>query len=171
MHDRPPTQSGHSTLKRRGLLLFALLGAVAVGGIVTVVSLDWSAGPTVRANPDDLAQVSLGKTIYADNCASCHGANLAGQPDWRVHKEDGRLPAPPHDETGHTWHHPDEQLFQITKLGLKPPLAPDGYESDMPSFGGTLSDEQIWAVLAFIKSTWPEETRARRSLRDSAAKP
>lgn len=35
--------------------------------------------------------------------------------------------------------------------------APAGYESDMPAFGGILSDDEIRAVLAFIKSTWPEE--------------
>jgi mono/diheme cytochrome c family protein len=151
-------------------LLWALLGLVTVGGIVAAATLDWSAGPAIQANPDAPDQVLLGKTVYAESCASCHGAKLEGQADWRIRKSDGRLPAPPHDETGHTWHHPDEQLFRITKLGLKPPLAPDGYESDMPAFEGTLTDEQIWAALAFIKSTWPKHIRDRRSLRDSAAK-
>ena len=151
-------------------MLLALLGVATVGGIIAAATLYWSAAPDIQANPDAPDQVSLGKTVYADNCASCHGASLEGQADWRIRKSDGRLPAPPHDETGHTWHHPDEQLFRITKLGLKPPLAPDGYESDMPAFEGTLTDEQIWAALAFIKSTWPEHIRDRRSLRDSAAK-
>ena len=64
------------------------------------------------------------------------------------------MPAPPHDESGHTWHHADGVLFAITKRGLVPPHAPVGYESDMPAFGGKLSDEEIWAVLAFIKSHW-----------------
>jgi mono/diheme cytochrome c family protein len=66
----------------------------------------------------------------------------------------GRMPAPPHDESGHTWHHPDRVLFAITKDGLVPPHAPTGYESDMPAFAGKLSDEEIWAVLAYIKSHW-----------------
>ena len=156
-------------------VLSALLGVVTVGGIIAAVTfnwatLDWSNAPAIQANPDGPDQVSLGKTVYAGSCASCHGAKLEGQAEWRIRKSDGRLPAPPHDETGHTWHHPDEQLFRITKLGLKPPLAPDGYESDMPSFEATLTDEQIWAALAFIKSTWPKHIRDRRSLRDSAAK-
>ena len=34
-----------------------------------------------------------------------------------------------------------------------------GYESDMPGFAGVLSDEEIRAILAFIKSTWPERQR------------
>ena len=72
------------------------------------------------------------------------------------------LPAPPHDETGHTWHHADEQLFRLTRLGVKPPLAPEGYQSDMPAFDGVLTDAQIRAVLAFIKSTWPIDIRDRQ---------
>ena len=35
------------------------------------------------------------------------------------------LPAPPHNETGHTWHHPDEMLFAITKYGREGLDAPD----------------------------------------------
>jgi len=107
-----------------------------------------------RADPGDAARVALGQRVYAQNCASCHGAKLEGQPEWRRRLPNGRMPAPPHDETGHTWHHADAQLFAITKHGLVPPNAPAGYESDMPAFGQTLSDEEIWAVLAYIKSHW-----------------
>jgi len=146
-----------------------LLAVVAVGGIAA--ALNWFDTPLFGAKSDNLEQISVGKTVYADSCASCHGVNLEGQANWRSRKDDGRLPAPPHDETGHTWHHPNDQLFKITKFGLNPPIAPQGYESDMPSFKDTLTDEQIWAVLEFIESTWSEETRERRALRGSAAKP
>jgi MFS family permease len=76
------------------------------------------------------------------------------------------MPAPPHDATGHTWHHTDSMLFSITKYGLLPgKYAPPDYRSDMPAFIGTLSDEEIWAVLAYIKSFWPQELRkAQRDL-------
>jgi mono/diheme cytochrome c family protein len=74
------------------------------------------------------------------------------------------MPAPPHDDTGHTWHHPDAVLFGITKEGLVPGVyAPPGYQSDMPGFGGTLSDEEIRAVLAYIASRWSERARAHQS--------
>ena len=66
---------------------------------------------------DDPVALTLGKPLYDDNCASCHGGDLEGEPDWRIPDEDGFLPAPPHDATGHTWHHPDAQLFAITKHG------------------------------------------------------
>jgi mono/diheme cytochrome c family protein len=104
-------------------------------------------------NPD----LSLGKALYAQHCAACHGAKLEGQPDWRARLPSGRMPAPPHDDSGHTWHHADEVLFGITKNGLVPPYAPAGYQSDMPAFAGTLSDAQIRAVLAYIASHWSAE--------------
>ena len=129
----------------------------------------WRGGSVLdQADPENAHQVARGRVVYAQHCASCHGDSLQGQPNWRERKVDGKLPAPPHDDTGHTWHHPDEQLFRITKVGVKPPLAPDGYESDMPSFAETLSDEEIWAVLSFIKSTWSEKSRAYQKRIDEA---
>jgi mono/diheme cytochrome c family protein len=111
-------------------------------------------GDGPRADPRNAAKVAAGGKLYAQHCASCHGVNLEGQANWRRRLPNGRLPAPPHDESGHTWHHPDRVLFGITKNGLLPPYAPKGYESDMPAFGGKITDEEIWAVLAYIKSHW-----------------
>jgi len=105
----------------------------------------------------------LGQKLYAQHCAACHGAKLEGQPDWRKPLPNGRMPAPPHDESGHTWHHPDEVLFGITKNGLVPPYAPPGYQSDMPAFAGTLSDEAIRAALAYIASHWSGEVMKLRA--------
>lgn len=101
--------------------------------------------------------LAAGSEIYALRCAACHGSRLEGQPDWKRRLANGRMPAPPHDASGHTWHHSDQDLFTITKGGLAAVL-PD-YESDMPAFGAQLSDADITAVLAFIKSTWPERQR------------
>jgi mono/diheme cytochrome c family protein len=103
------------------------------------------------APPGDLA---LGAKLYAQHCGACHGMKLEGQPNWQQRLPNGRMPAPPHDETGHTWHHPDEVLFGITKHGLVPPYAPAGYASDMPAFAGTLSDHEIRSVLAWIATHW-----------------
>ena len=113
-----------------------------------------AAGDDPRADAANAELVKLGARVYGQHCAACHGARLEGQPNWRRRLPNGRLPAPPHDESGHTWHHPDDVLFAITKDGLAPPYAPRDYESDMPAFGGKLSDAEIWAVLAYIKSNW-----------------
>jgi mono/diheme cytochrome c family protein len=111
----------------------------------------------------DPAQLALGEKIYAQQCAACHGARLEGQPNWQKKLPDGKFPAPPHDDSGHTWHHPDEVLFGITKHGLVPPYAPAGYESDMPAFAGKLSDDEIRAVLAYIRLHWSEEVLKLRA--------
>lgn len=106
-----------------------------------------------------MAQSALpdGQALYLEYCASCHGANLEGQPNWMQRLPNGRLPAPPHDETGHTWHHSDEQLLVIVRDGLAA-IAP-GYETDMPAFGGKLGDQEIIAILDYIKQSWPERER------------
>lgn len=109
-----------------------------------------------QADPNDATKVMLGKRVYEQHCASCHGASLEGQPNWKQRRPDGRLPAPPHDESGHTWHHHDSVLFGMVKKGLVPDYAPPGYESDMPAFGSKLSDQEIWAVLSFIESHWKD---------------
>ena len=73
----------------------------------------------ISLKPDDQGLVDLGKLVYKNNCASCHGVNLEGQEQWRQPDGDGYMPAPPHDESGHTWHHPDDYLFLMTKYGLE----------------------------------------------------
>ena len=113
--------------------------------------------------------IVAGERLYQQQCASCHGANLEGQPNWRSQNEDGVLPAPPHDATGHTWHHDNALLFEYTKLGGKGALAARGmadFNSGMPAFEGVITDDEIWNILAYIRSTWPErmrETQANRN--------
>ena len=116
-----------------------------------------------------VAQEHDGRSLYETNCASCHGAQLEGQPDWMSRLPNGRLPAPPHDETGHTWHHSDGQLFRIVKESLAA-IAP-GYETDMPAFADRMTDDEIRAVIDFIKSTWPDRERDYQRSRSEADGP
>ncbi|MDP2334067.1 MAG: cytochrome c [Reyranella sp.] len=115
---------------------------------------------TSQTDSARMAQLETGRRIYAEACAACHGASLEGQANWQKRLPNGRMPAPPHDALGHTWHHSDEVLFRITKDG--PAAYPAGYQTDMLAFGGRLTDEEITATLAFIKSTWPPEVRAKQ---------
>ena len=130
----------------------------ALGGILAASGGAHAA--ELRLRPDDAALVARGAGLYAEHCAACHGAALEGQPDWRERGPDGRLPAPPHDETGHTWHHDGPALHGLVKFGVAEAVGLDGYESDMPAYGGILDDEEILAVLSYIKSTWPADVRA-----------
>jgi len=99
-------------------------------------------------------EVERGRNIYDQHCASCHGIDLKGEPghpDWRQRKANGRLPAPPHDESGHTWHHPDAQLFAITKHGPGKLIGDPDYPTDMPGFDGVLSDAEITALARYVR--------------------
>lgn len=147
---------------RIGLLV---LGAIAVVAFATAAMTQDETAPgeapldgvSFLGQPIAPDTLAAGAEIYAARCAACHGAKLEGQPDWKRRLANGLMPAPPHDASGHTWHHPDQDLFLITKEGLAA-VVPD-YKSDMPAFGAELSDAEITAVLAFIKSTWPERQR------------
>lgn len=145
-------------------------GAISVASALLIIvilaaaiALSWwqlRSRPTDSMDTSDPDIVAQGRAVYEQHCASCHGAKLEGQPDWRSRLPSGRLPAPPHDASGHTWHHPGAVLFGIVKNGAEA-YAPPGYQSDMPAYGNVLTDPEIWAALAYLKSTWPVEIQRR----------
>lgn len=136
-------------------LVFGVIGVVVIGAAALLYSATRQSAPAF-IDPADHTLVMQGKVIYANNCAACHGESLQGQPNWRERMPNGKLPAPPHDKSGHTWHHPDAMLVDMVENGLVPgKTAPPGYVSDMPAYRDILSDQEIIAVIAYIKSTWP----------------
>jgi mono/diheme cytochrome c family protein len=141
----------------KGLPALLGVGTLAALGAGTYLWTNAAANAESGAMPKN-ADIVVGQNLYAETCAACHGANLEGQENWKSPGEDGRLPAPPHDDTGHTWHHSDQVLFRYTKLGGREMLAAQGMEFDsgMPGFGDQLTDQEIWNILGYIKSTWPE---------------
>lgn len=159
-----------SLLARKRRLVAWVLGGVCVftSTVIFLFLAEQLRRPRIDGN--DAAQVEIGRGIYAEACASCHGASLEGQLNWRQRLPNGRWPAPPLEASGQAWRHADRVLFAITKEG--PGAYPPGYETDMPAFGQRLTDEEIAATLAFVKSAWPADIRirqARRSLKSSNA--
>lgn len=145
----------------------ASIASALAAGLLSLSLLSGCAGDASEGiNPRDAAQVAVGERVYRTYCSVCHGAELEGQPEWRRRLPSGRLPAPPHDDTGHTWHHANAELIAMVRDGMVPPLAPEGYESDMPAYADILTDDEIRAVLAFIQSRWSDEVWAlRRQMR------
>jgi hypothetical protein len=93
------------------------------------------------------------QALYEMHCAECHGIEGEGQ------QPDPNAPgmAPPHNESGHTWHHPDQQNFATVWLGT----------ANMPAFHDTLTAEEILFVLGYIKHWWGDsylETQEGRTL-------
>jgi mono/diheme cytochrome c family protein len=106
--------------------------------------------------PDlDPGLVAMGADLYTAHCAECHGPDLRGDPNWMSPADDGGFRPPPHDPSGHTWHHADDLLIQIvlTGYGFEEP------QSRMPTFGDKLTREEVVAILEYIKSHWGPEER------------
>ena len=138
-----------------------VLVAAGTGLVLLLAGVLWYVASNRDGSGADASSsevVALGADVYGEHCAVCHGVDLEGEPDWRRRRADGTLPAPPHDATGHTWHHSDELLFRLTRDGLAA-IAGDDYQTAMPAYAGILSDGEIWAVIAYIKSCWPAEIR------------
>ncbi len=139
------------------------IAAIATAAVIIFVAWE-HVGSRALVNglqPGDPILLATGARVYAERCASCHGTQLEGQPDWQSRGADDLLPAPPHDATGHTWHHRDELLFRITKFGMAKAINLPDYKSSMPIYEGVLSDEEIVAVLSWIKSRWPTSVREK----------
>jgi mono/diheme cytochrome c family protein len=150
-------------------ILLIVLGSLSPGPVGMARAQAPTTPSTPQADPDNAEQVALGQRVYMSFCAGCHGAELEGQPNWRRRLPLGNFPAPPHDKTGHTWHHADQWLFEIVKYGGRY-HAPARYRSAMPAYQDMLSDAEIWAVLAFIKSHWPADIRAKQAQRNARAR-
>jgi len=122
---------------------------------------------STRTTPSDQSinarvseSVPAGAILYAQNCAVCHGDNLQGQPNWQQANADGSYPAPPHDASGHTWHHNDAYLIAVTTYGG---AAVTGVKTNaMPAFQNQLSDSDIALIINYIKGTWPDDIKAQQ---------
>lgn len=163
---RAPRRRGRSTRTRHSWLRLASLGvwfASVLAGLVWLrVGTLGSGRPDVPTDPRELERFRRGEALYAQHCASCHGAKLEGEPDWQRLRPDGAYAAPPHDGSGHTWHHPDAQLLEIVRDGGQA-YATSGVRSRMPGFGGVLSDDEIRTILSFIKRHWSARERAHQA--------
>lgn len=153
--------------RRFWLFGLPLLLTAAIGGgtIWALTAKEHSPG-----DPGDVDQVANGKAIYGRDCARCHGDDLGGEFGWlkkevELSEKEVELMlknlddvAPAHDDSGATWRHDDKTLFSIIKDGPEIALAKAG--SRMPAFHDRLQDEEIWSVVAFMKTHWQDDRGA-----------
>lgn len=142
--------------------------------VLVIISLMMSACTTGRSDEQYIATnpeaYTLGQQVYIQNCASCHGENGEGQfPDAPMQPDStGRIGAPPHNGEGHTWHHDDELLYQIVREGG---MGNAQMFYPMPAFGEQLSEEEIEAVIFYIRTFWTEEQRQSQQAISNATQP
>jgi len=144
--------------------------AVACAAQASTLAATTSLPPLPTLDP---AWIQTGKELYQANCATCHGAQAEGAPNWATPGPDGLYPAPPQDDTGHTWHHSDRVLYETIYGGMGDPLRP-GSPLRMPAWSDKLNDAEIRALIAYFKSLWTEEHRRwqwEQTLKDFAPTP
>jgi mono/diheme cytochrome c family protein len=96
-----------------------------------------------------------GEALYQANCQRCHGGATGGS----------MMDMPPrHNANGHTWHHADQQLIDTVLNGsgqmgemMRGMMGDPGVR--MPAFRDVLTEEDVRAILAYIKTWWTEEQR------------
>jgi len=137
------------TLRRRW---FALPGVV-VAGVLTWLAVPHLDLLFIPATPTSFYRsptsfstetIVAGAALYPGHCASCHGADGRGDGP-----QAAALPVPPADLTApHLWEHPDGELFWWLSHGME---APEGGLA-MPGFADVLGDDDIWALIDFIRA-------------------
>lgn len=144
--------------KKYLLLLLSISGFILIPGCTDPISTatklleQIQQGQTEMVKRDfDPAQIEQGRALFQQNCAGCHGLNAEATPDWRKPLENGRYPPPPLNGTAHAWHHSTEELKRFILKG-----GPPG-EGRMPGWEDKLTDQEINAILVWIKSLWPDE--------------
>src|SRR4030095_508246 len=114
-------------------LVMGLLAAVGCGGPKT----DTAGGVS--------GDVAAGKAKFEQNCAVCHGTSGKGDGPGAA-----ALNPKPRDYTNAAYMktRSDDQLRKVIKEGG----AASGFSAVMPPWGGTLSDQDITNVIAYIRT-------------------
>lgn len=132
---------------RYAILLLPLLAAFAAA---------WRLGPqaqppaqptaAVPAQPPGLSRVEeTGKRLYVAICAYCHGVNGDG---FGLNAPNLAVPPRDHTDASYMASRTDEQLFAVIKYGG----GAQGRSNLMPPWGGRLSDREITALVAYVRT-------------------
>ncbi len=122
---------------------------VLIGGIANALVWFWPRqnSSTLELPSYPVEQVALGQTIFQANCSSCHGVDGSGYAQENI-------PAPAVNGTAHAWHHTDAQISGWIRDGV----------GQMPAIGTDWSDDEIDAVLSYIKQWWGPDELSRQTI-------
>jgi mono/diheme cytochrome c family protein len=148
------------------------VGLAAIAACVAIVGYISANRPAEQslAAIENQKQVELGQLTYQQNCMGCHGVKLKGKPSWEVASPNQA--GIPLSADGTTWHMSDNHLFDAiatgerVKAGKTTRVHEQAYAK---SAGGRLTDNEIWALIAYFKTTWTVrqiESQKETSLRE-----
>jgi len=116
----------------------------------------WDLVAFLWASNTDPQKLALGKELYAENCAACHGEQAGGDGVFAEQQ-------PGDDETnsnqtrinGHSLATPADFTAAETMLGASPSLLQGkivrgGMGTGMPYWGPVFTEEQIWALVDYL---------------------
>lgn len=134
-----------SALRRSALgrtLISLRLPALALGAVLVVAGFFTPTPETRLPNPipRTVDSISVGRDVYLSNCSACHGADARGGGPLA-----DTTPVRPPALAG-----PGSHLGQHTDGDLHYLIA-NGTSTGMPAWAGTLTDEQIWHVINFLR--------------------
>jgi mono/diheme cytochrome c family protein len=131
----------------------ALLALLISGGII-MTSASFAAVPdplsaadakTLKSpTPYSKTSIDKGKRLFLQNCTGCHGDD--GKAELAVIAEATNLTEPKGYKDGTT----EGELFRNIR---------DGAGTQMPPFKDTLNEQQIWDLVNFVRSLWPDSMR------------
>ncbi|MGY4624546.1 cytochrome c [Bradyrhizobium sp. USDA 4486] len=107
--------------------------------------------------------ISLGKTVYDKNCASCHGAQGEGKPPhW----------PPLANNQSIEMQSAVNPIRMVLNGGYPPGTKGNPMPYGMPPFAGLLSDNEVAAVVSYIRTAWgnrgtPVSAREANELRSA----
>ena len=102
----------------------------------------------------DFLQMKRGGELFQQHCASCHGKNAEGAPNWQQRDKNGKFPAPALNGTAHAWHHPTKVLIDVIQNGT------ERIGGNMPPWKDKLSEAQIRDIIAWFQAKWSDEIYA-----------
>ncbi|MFQ5808231.1 MAG: CopD family protein [Armatimonadota bacterium] len=126
---------------RTSIAAFSVI-AVGVLAISFLPGEEEQAGNPIASTSESIA---VGRTLYAQNCMSCHGQNGRGDGPLAP-----TLSVPPADFRVHIPYHQDDFFFRVMTNGLG---------TIMPSFGAQLTEEERWHLLNFLQSEYGAEAQ------------
>lgn len=135
------------------------LVALATGSVLLLTACEDQTNTSLalRADPQtgrwySEQQLASGRSVFVENCASCHGEKAQGlADDWRQRLADGSFPPPPLNGSAHAWHHPLSVLLQVINEGG------EALGGKMPAFAQVLSDAEKLDAIAYFQSFWSDE--------------
>lgn len=136
----------NNIIKYRITSKVALVSAIIILFIIFVSyspqQTEWKAPESAKSmkNPisADAASIAAGKTVYVKECLQCHGKKGLGDGPNSATLDKSPEPL----NTAKVKNHTDGELFWKIKEGRKP----------MPSTKKTLTDDQRWQVVDYIRT-------------------